>query len=307
LGPGCLTASHPLVRKGVAALAETAGGRKACLALQALRDGVSHGASPGPFNDCLAELHRKPALCRLTAVTREKQIPHPWNLSRFLDTLGQEPHRTALRAVFDALARCLGVAVPDLGRDTAGDATALTARAKADPRAVRAETRQGLPQPTGGKQEYHDDQTRPACPLPLTGQPPEVERTGLSSAPGRDASENQNAAGLPSVRKQTGRSTMSHLRLLAGGGRDASEKQTRPARSRCEADRPLTPRRLPVSGHLRQDASETHSAKHGRSAVVQQTGRSPMKEIHLQHCPVPVGGVASENSKAKAAGLPISR
>jgi hypothetical protein len=80
------------------------------------------------FNACLAERHRNPALCRLLGIAREDQIPNGWNLSRFLGTLGQEPHLTALRAVFDALARRLGVAVPDLGRDTAGDATALGQR-----------------------------------------------------------------------------------------------------------------------------------------------------------------------------------
>src|SRR3954451_3059382 len=108
------------------------------------------------FNACLDELHRNPALCRLIEITAEEQIPHGWNLSRFLDTLGQEPHRTALRQVFDALARPLGRAVPDLGRHTAGDATALSARAKSDPKAVARETEQGLPQPTGGRKEYTD-------------------------------------------------------------------------------------------------------------------------------------------------------
>jgi hypothetical protein len=47
--------------------------------------------------------------------------------------------------------------VADLGRDTAGDATALSARAKADPRAVAAEQREGLPQPAGGRKEYTDE------------------------------------------------------------------------------------------------------------------------------------------------------
>jgi len=112
------------------------------------------------FNDCLAELHRNPPLCRLIGIAGEDQIPNPWNLSRFLDVLGQEPHLDALRAIFDALARRLGVAVPDLGRDTAGDATALSARAKRDAKAVRAEVRQGLPQPTGGKKEYTDEHGR---------------------------------------------------------------------------------------------------------------------------------------------------
>jgi hypothetical protein len=112
------------------------------------------------FNAFLAELHRNPALCHLLDITDEGQIPNGWNLSRFLDVLGTEPHQTALRGVFDDLARRLGVAVPDLGRNTAGDATALSARPKADPKAVAAETAQGLPQPTGGRKEYLDDAGR---------------------------------------------------------------------------------------------------------------------------------------------------
>jgi len=112
------------------------------------------------FNACLAELHRNPSLCRLLGVAEEADIPHGWNLSRFLDVLGQEPHLTALRGAFDALARRLGQAVPDLGRDTAGDATALSARAKGDARARKAEAKQGLPQPTGGKKEYRDEDGR---------------------------------------------------------------------------------------------------------------------------------------------------
>jgi hypothetical protein len=110
------------------------------------------------FNACLAELHRNPALCRLLGVQDEADIPNGWNVSRFLDVLGQEPHLTALRRVFDRLARRLGGAVPDLGRHTAGDATALAGRAKADPKAVKAEARQGLPQPSGGRKEYTDDE-----------------------------------------------------------------------------------------------------------------------------------------------------
>jgi Transposase DDE domain/Transposase domain (DUF772) len=112
------------------------------------------------FNACLAELHRNPALCRLLDIADEDQIPNGWNVSRFLDVLGTEPHRTALRAVFDDLAGRLGRAVPDLGRHTAGDATALSARPKADPKAVAAETAEGLPQPTGGRKEYHDAEGR---------------------------------------------------------------------------------------------------------------------------------------------------
>jgi Transposase DDE domain len=109
------------------------------------------------FEDCLAELHRNPALCALLGVTQEDEIPRGWNVSRFLDVLGQEPHLTALRAVFDQLARRLGRAVPDLGRHTAGDATALSARPKRAARAVAEEVAQGLPQPSGGRKEYTDD------------------------------------------------------------------------------------------------------------------------------------------------------
>src|SRR5512147_3073609 len=61
------------------------------------------------YDACLAELRRNPALCRLLGVGTEAQIPHHWNLLRFLD----------------AMVRRLASVVPDLGRRTAGDATAL--------------------------------------------------------------------------------------------------------------------------------------------------------------------------------------
>ena len=109
------------------------------------------------FNACLAELHRNPSLRRLIGIAAEDDIPNGHNLSRFLEALGHEPHHKHLRAVFDALARRLGQAVPELGRHTAGDATALSGRAKADPKAVAAEAAQGLPQPSGGRKEYKDD------------------------------------------------------------------------------------------------------------------------------------------------------
>jgi hypothetical protein len=51
----------------------------------------------------------------------------------------------------------LGRAVADLGRHTAGDATALNARPKGNAQAVREEVKQGLPQPSGGRKEYRDD------------------------------------------------------------------------------------------------------------------------------------------------------
>jgi hypothetical protein len=110
------------------------------------------------LNDCLAELHRNPTLCALLGITKLADVPKPHNLSRFLDTLGQPPHLQNLRAVFDALVTDLGVVVPELGKHTAGDTTALAAKPKKSPEAVAAELAEGLPQPTGGRKEYHDEE-----------------------------------------------------------------------------------------------------------------------------------------------------
>jgi hypothetical protein len=110
------------------------------------------------FESCIAELHRNPSLCRLLGIASVEQIPNAWNLSRFLDTLGCEPHLTELRSVFDFLVKRLGCAIPDLGKDTAGDATGLNARVKKDPEAVADEIKQGLPQASGGRKEYTDDE-----------------------------------------------------------------------------------------------------------------------------------------------------
>ena len=105
----------------------------------------------------LAELGRNEALRRLIGIETEEGVPKSWNISRFLDTLGQEPHRSELRRIFDAMVQRLGAAVPDLGHDTAGDSTALHARRKGE-KAAKAEIAEGLPQPSGGKKEYLDDE-----------------------------------------------------------------------------------------------------------------------------------------------------
>src|SRR5262249_18618298 len=70
----------------------------------------------------LAALRRNQALRRLIGIESEDGVPRPWNLSRFEEVLGQEPHRTLLKEIFNVLIRRLGAAVPDLGRTTAGDA-----------------------------------------------------------------------------------------------------------------------------------------------------------------------------------------
>ena len=48
--------------------------------------------------------------------------------------------------------------VPDLGQHTAGDSTALHGRGKEGEKAAQAEVAQGLPQPSGGRKEYNDDE-----------------------------------------------------------------------------------------------------------------------------------------------------
>jgi hypothetical protein len=105
----------------------------------------------------LAELRRNRGLRRLIGIESEAGVPKPWNMSRFEEVLGQEPHRTLLKEIFDVLIQRLGIAVADLGRHTAGDATALSARRKPEG-AAQEEIDQGLPQASGGRKEYKDDQ-----------------------------------------------------------------------------------------------------------------------------------------------------
>lgn len=105
---------------------------------------------------CMADLRRNEALRRLVGIESEEAVPKKWNLSRFLDVLGEEPHYSRLRAIFDALIQRLGLAVSDLGKDTAGDATALHAQRKRNPEEAQKEEQAGLPQPRGAKKEYYD-------------------------------------------------------------------------------------------------------------------------------------------------------
>jgi hypothetical protein len=105
---------------------------------------------------CLAELKRNEPLRRLIGIESEDQVPAKWNMSRFEETLGEEPHRSHLKTIFERLVARLGGAVPDLGRDTAGDATGLSAKRSRSKKASAAEA--GLPQASGGRKEYTDDQ-----------------------------------------------------------------------------------------------------------------------------------------------------
>jgi Transposase DDE domain len=110
------------------------------------------------FVSCIDELKRNPALYRLLGIASVQDIPNDYNLSRFADVLGREPHLSRLRKVFDTQVQRLGRVVPDLGQHTAGDSAALNGRAKKDPAAVGCEVAQGLPQPCGGRKEYKDDE-----------------------------------------------------------------------------------------------------------------------------------------------------
>ncbi len=105
----------------------------------------------------LAELRRNEGLRRIIGIESESGVPNKWNMSRFEDVLGQEPHRTLLKDVFNVLIQRLGIAVIDLGRDTAGDATNLSARRKEE-EGAKKEIDEGLPQASGGRKEYKDDE-----------------------------------------------------------------------------------------------------------------------------------------------------
>jgi len=106
---------------------------------------------------CLEELHRNPALALLIGIESEQAVPKPYNMSRFLATLGAEPHLTHLRQIFDFQVQRLGQVVTDLGKNTAGDSTGLSGRAAESEKLRADEQTQGLPQPTGGRKEYKDD------------------------------------------------------------------------------------------------------------------------------------------------------
>jgi hypothetical protein len=106
---------------------------------------------------CLEELQRNPALRLLIGIEAEADVPGADNMSRFVATLGEEPHRTHQRAIFDVMVQRLGLVVGDLGQDTAGDSTGLSGRAASSEKLRGAEAEQGLPQPTGGKKEYLGD------------------------------------------------------------------------------------------------------------------------------------------------------
>ena len=106
---------------------------------------------------CLEELRRNAPLRLLIGIESEDAVPHGWNLTRFLAVLGQAPYLDLLRDIFNAMVQRLGVAVPDLGQHTAGDSTGLSGRPEPHAQRRQTELADGLPQASGGRKEYTDD------------------------------------------------------------------------------------------------------------------------------------------------------
>ena len=102
---------------------------------------------------CLSELRRNAGLRRLIGIDTEDQVPKKWNMSRFQEVLGNEPHLSLLHEVFDVMVKQLAEEVQDLGTNLAGDATSLLARRPRSKKKINS----NLPQPTGGCKEYTDD------------------------------------------------------------------------------------------------------------------------------------------------------
>ena len=106
------------------------------------------------YQQVLDELKRNPPLAEMIGIGPNDSVPDQWNLSRFLDVLGEPEHLALMREMFDQLIGDLARAAPDLGRRTAGDSTGLSGR-----QARSAKGRDsGVPQPSKARKEYFDDQ-----------------------------------------------------------------------------------------------------------------------------------------------------
>ncbi len=106
------------------------------------------------FEACLAELRRNAGLRLLIGIRTEAEVPKPWNVSRFLKTLGSERFLALSQEAFGSMVQRLGAAVRSLGVETAGDSMGVSARRD------RKEVPSELPQPTGGRKEYTDAEGR---------------------------------------------------------------------------------------------------------------------------------------------------
>jgi hypothetical protein len=134
------------------------------------------------FAACLAELVRNDDLRVLIGLPRDDatKVPQAWNISRFLDVLGQPPHLEHLHAVFDHMVQRLGQVVPDLGVHTAGDASALNARRTQD---IPAPTPAVAPAPANNSAA---DRAAPTVPG-VTAVTPAALSMPLPATPGAEA------------------------------------------------------------------------------------------------------------------------
>lgn len=114
--------------------------------LQALRDHRGHGRDDYPVavlwgtflltiilrhitvEACLGELRRNDPLATLIGIEHANDVPTTSSMSRFLEVLGLPQHLTLLRQIHEHMVTRLGLAVPDLGQDLAGDSAHLNAR-----------------------------------------------------------------------------------------------------------------------------------------------------------------------------------
>lgn len=100
---------------------------------------------------CLNELSRNAALRQLIGIDGEAGVPKGWNMTRFMEVLGSQPHLGMLHKVFDQMVAPLAAVVQDLGHHVAGDSSGLSCRPQAH------KNKDSLPEPAGGKKEYTDE------------------------------------------------------------------------------------------------------------------------------------------------------
>jgi Transposase DDE domain len=188
------------------------------------------------FEACLAELVRNDDLRVLIGLPRddENAVPKAWNISRFLEVLGQPPHLQHLRAVFDHMVQRLGQVVPDLGTHCAGDATALNARRSRDtaapptptpaPRVGSAGVPSSAPDAAAGARPLPNAGRAAAPPLPHTDptqRPATAQAAPLASAGQATPAAATDAANDPIASDRHG------LPLAAGGRKEYRDDEGR--------------------------------------------------------------------------------
>jgi hypothetical protein len=142
-------------------------------------------------------------LQQLIGIETADQIPQGWNVSRFLEVLGKEPHRSRLQEVFNVMVQRLGRAVPDFGKDTAGDSTWLNARRRrCDAAAAKAAEQKTLTEKTSTEKTSTDTASAEraigerGCDERGSG-----EKTSIAGASGGETSGERNSRERASIEK----------------------------------------------------------------------------------------------------------